>query len=56
MLLFVLTAFGYCELASTFNVLTWCSDPTRMDQASVHQCHPWIGNADTHSTRGFITE
>ena len=23
MLLFVLTAFGYCELARTFNVLTW---------------------------------
>ena len=25
--------------------------------AAVHQCHPWISNADTHSTNGgFITE
>ena len=26
------------------------SDLTRMDQVSVHKCHPWIGNADKHST------
>ena len=25
--------------------------------AAVHQCHPWISNADTHSTNGgFIIE
>ena len=28
-----------------------CSDPTSDGQVSVLQCHPWIGNADTHSTR-----
>ena len=28
-----------------------CSDPTSNGQVSVLQCHPWIGNADTHSTR-----
>ena len=33
-----------------------CSDPTSDGQVSVLQCHPWIGNADTHSTQGFITE
>ena len=27
-----------------------CSDPTSDGQISVHKCHPWIGNADTHST------
>ena len=27
------------------------SDPTSDGQVSVHQCHPWISNADTHSTR-----
>jgi hypothetical protein len=34
----------------------YCSDPTSDGQISVHKCHPWISNADTHSTRGFITE
>ena len=33
-----------------------CSDPTSNGQVSVLQCHPWIGNADTHNTRGFITK
>ena len=29
----------------------------QMACAAVHQCHPWISNADTHSTNGgFITE
>ena len=28
-----------------------CSDQTSNSLVSVHQCHPWIGNADTHSTR-----
>ena len=28
-----------------------CSDPTSDGQVSVLQRHPWIGNADTHSTR-----
>ena len=27
-----------------------CSDQTSNSLISVHQCHPWIGNADTHST------
>ena len=27
-----------------------CSDPTSDGQISVHTCHPWIGNAGTHST------
>ena len=31
-------------------------DHTSNSQVSMHQCHPWIGNADMHSTRGFITE
>ena len=34
-----------------------CSDPTSDGQISVHKCHPWIGNADTHTVlEGFITE
>ena len=33
-----------------------CSDPTSYGQVSMFQCHPWIDNADTHSTRGIITE
>ena len=32
------------------------SDQTSNSLVPVHQCHPWIGNADTHSTREFITE
>ena len=27
-----------------------CSDETSNNLVSVHQCHPWIDNADTHST------
>ena len=27
-----------------------CSDQTSNSLISVHKCHPWIGNADTHST------
>ena len=27
-----------------------CSNQTSNSLISVHQCHPWIGNADTHST------
>ena len=37
-------------------MLRRCSDPTSDGQVSVLKCHPWIGNADTHSARGFITE
>ena len=33
-----------------------CSNQTSNGQVSVHQWHPWIGNADTQSTRGIITE
>ena len=43
-------------LQSAWALIPSCSDPIPMDQVSVHKCHPWIGNADTHSTRGFITE
>ena len=43
-------------LQSACALIPSCSDPTSNDQVSVLQCHPWIGNADTHSTRGFITE
>ena len=28
-----------------------CSDPTSDGLVSMHQCHPWISNADTHITR-----
>ena len=27
-----------------------CSDQTSNSLISVHQCHPWISNADTHRT------
>ena len=30
--------------------LKGCSDQTSNSLVSAHQCHPWIGNADTHST------
>ena len=43
-------------LQSACALIPSCSDPTSDGQISVHKCHPWIGNADTHSTRGFITE
>ena len=33
-----------------------CSNPTSDGQVSVLKCHPWIGIADTHNTRGFIAE
>ena len=31
-------------------MMSLCSDPTSNGQISVYTCHPWIGNADTHST------
>ena len=43
-------------LKSVCALIPSCSDPTSDGQISVYKCHPWIGNADTHSTRGFITE
>ena len=39
------------QALSAFIFLRNCSDPTSNGQVSVLQCHPWIGNADTHSTR-----
>ena len=37
--------------------LTYVATRPQMVCAAVHQCHPWISNADTHSTNGgFITE
>ena len=38
-------------LHSACAVIPSCSDPTSDGQVSVLQCHPWIGNADTHSTQ-----
>ena len=38
-------------LHSACALIPSCSDPTSDGQVSVFQCHPWIGNADTHSTR-----
>ena len=38
-------------LHSACALIPSCSDPTSHGQVSVLQCHPWIGNADTHSTR-----
>src|SRR5215216_2234693 len=43
-------------LQSACALIPSSSDPIPMDQVSVLKCHLWIGNADTHSTRGFITE
>ena len=43
-------------LQSACALIPSCSDQTSNSPVSVHQCHPWIGNADTHNTRGFITE
>ena len=37
-------------LQSACALIPSCSDPTSNGQVSVLQCHPWIGNADTHST------
>ena len=38
-------------LHSACSLIPSCSDPTSDGQVSVFQCHPWIGNADTHNTR-----
>ena len=38
-------------LHSACALIPSCSDPTSDGQVSVHQCHPWISNADTHSTQ-----
>ena len=43
-------------LQSACALIPSCSDTTSDDQISVLKCHPWIGSADTHSTRGFIAE
>ena len=43
-------------LQSACALIPSCSDPTSNGQISVHKCHPWIGNADTHGTQRFITE
>ena len=43
-------------LQSTCALIPSCSDPTTDGQISMHKCHPWIGNADTDSPRGFIIE
>ena len=37
--------------ASLWSQTMMCSDPTSNGQVSVLQCHPWIGNTDTHNTR-----
>ena len=50
-------AYSSCRvLQSVCALIPSCSDHTSNGQVSMHQCHPWIGNADTHSTRGIITE
>ena len=38
-------------LQSACALIPSCSDPTSDGQVSTIQCHPWIGNADTQSTR-----
>ena len=38
------------NIAIMLIIQRFCSDPTSDDQVSVLQCHPWIGNVDTHST------
>ena len=38
-------------LHSAWALIPSRSDPALDGQVSVLQCHPWIGNADTHSTR-----
>ena len=38
-------------LHSACALIPSCSHPTSNGQVSVPQCHPWISNADTHSTR-----
>ena len=43
-------------LQSACALIPSCSDPTSDGQVSVLKCHPWVGIADTHSTRGFIAE
>ena len=50
-------AYSSCRvLQSVCALIPSCNDQTSNSLVSVHQCHPWIGNNDTHSTRGFITE
>ena len=39
-----------CWSAKVETGILFCSDPTSDGQVSVLPCHPWIGNADTHST------
>ena len=48
-------------LSSHQNVFARCSQhPETMLEGlahgAVHQCRPWISDADTHSTRGIIIE
>ena len=38
-------------LHSACALIPSCSDLTSNVQVSVLQCHPWIGNDDTHNTR-----
>ena len=38
-------------LHSACALIPSCSDPTSNGQVSMLQCHLWIGNAGTHSTR-----
>ena len=37
-------------------LVSFCSDPTRMDQVSVLMCHPWISMLTHTVLEGFITE
>ena len=43
------------DYASVYHPKTNCSDQTSNSLISVHQCHPWIGNADSKVLEGFIT-
>ena len=43
-------------LQSVCALIPSCSDPSSDGQVSVLKCHPWIGNADMHSTQGIIIE
>ena len=38
-------------LQSACALIPSCSDQTSNSLISMHQCHPWISNADMHSTR-----
>src|SRR4051812_30141674 len=48
--IFILLSLSYLTFASGREGID-CSDPTSDGQVFVLKCHPWIGNADTHSTR-----